>query len=149
MATIIFWVVVAAIASFGGFEAWTGFKEHISAPYVAAQIKSDQAVVDAANAKVLDANTRAGNARADTDQCTSKLDEATASIVKWQDTAARNLAAAREARAQNDVLKAKMQSTNAQYQAIIDTPKKYASCQAELSAVDKLLRDAARARSRK
>ena len=147
MITIIFYAVIAAGVAFGGYEAWSGFKSKIAAPYVQAQIASDQKAVDKANAAQKDAENRAQNAQTDTAACTVSLTKQTGAVAAWQAAAAKNQADAQKAKAQALIATAAEATTKASYLAILRAPpKKDETCQQKLDSVDKLLRDAARAR---
>ena len=147
MITIVIYAIIAAGLAFGGFEAWSGFKEHISAPYVQAQIASDQKAVDAANAKQKIAENAAQDAQTDTAACATKVATQNVTIAAWQAAAAKNQAAEQKAQAAALIATAAEATTKASYLAILRAPpKKDETCQQKLDSVDKLLRDAARAR---
>jgi cell division protein FtsB len=81
---IVYAVVAAAVAGFA-FSAWSGFKSHIAAPYVQAQIKADQAVVDRAEADKRTAESANATLRADLGVLATERDRCTASVKRLED----------------------------------------------------------------
>lgn len=142
----IYGAIIGAVA-FGAHKAWDGFKSDIAAPYVQAQIAADQKVVDEANRIRARAEKQAAESQADIDSCTATLDTQSVEVDRWKATAAQRLKETQKARADALLADAAKKQSIAQLQEIARRPPvKDETCQQKLDKVDKLLRDAARAR---
>lgn len=150
MGTIIQLVLIAAVIG-GGIifieKAWTGFKNSIAAPYVAAQIARDQPQIDAANKKTADADQRALNAQNDTASCKSGAERQNAGVKRWQDEALANLARAKKAETENRQRASERENMRTELQIRAKDSSKAATCEGRLAEIDKMLRDEARARA--
>ena len=142
---IIYGVVAAAIAGFA-YTAWHGFVEHISAPYVAAQIKSDQAHIDKAAKAEADAEAERDHAVADTVACVASSAKQSAEVDRWKANADRMAKAAVEARVQAQREAAVAAPRIADLQAKAAAQPKLMACEEELGKAKDVLRDALRAR---
>lgn len=82
MIQILIYLAMAAAAAFALHTAWSGFKDHIAAPYVAAQIAKDQPQIDAANANAKAADLERDHAKADTASCVAAAKDQSDAIDK-------------------------------------------------------------------
>ncbi|MEO8754845.1 MAG: hypothetical protein ABI624_19440 [Casimicrobiaceae bacterium] len=138
---------VGAVAGMGaGFAAWTGLKEHIAAPYVQAQIKADQKVVDKAGAAQKAAEDERDHAVSDTAACVKASANQSAEVKKWQDAAARMAKAARDAQLQAQREASAAAPKIAELQARAAAAPKLMACEEELGKAKDVLRESLRAR---
>lgn len=152
MSLLIEWAIYAALAAaavFAAHTAWDDAKEHIAAPYVAKQVAADQKVVDAANADVADAKSRASHSADDLGKCQIANGELGKGVAVWQgaaqDADARADAAVKGGAAAHQTA----QQQIAFYQAYAaKAANKNETCQVTLANTDKLLRDAAIAKQK-
>lgn len=80
--TLVIYAALAAGALFAVHSAWTGFKDHVAAPYVQAQIASDQKVVTKANEGQAAAEGERDHAKEDTKACVAMSETQTKAVDK-------------------------------------------------------------------
>lgn len=139
--------LIAAAAALGiAWKAWDGFKTSVAAPYVQAQIKADQKVVDKAGAAQKAAEDERDHARSDTASCVAASANQTAEVKKWQDAAARMAKAARDAQLQAQREATAAAPKLAELQARAAAAPKLMACEEELGKAKQVMRDALGAR---
>ncbi|MGH7605393.1 MAG: hypothetical protein ACRENK_15535 [Gemmatimonadaceae bacterium] len=143
-------LIVYAVLAFGllagAIGAWHSVQHSIAAPFVAAQIKQDQAAVDSLTAQLVAAKKQGADALADVASCEATAKTQSDLVDLWQGTAAANLKRARAAEAAGQASHQVAQTAIARYQEIASRPPvKDETCEQKLAKTDKLLRDAARA----
>lgn len=153
MASLIIYGILAAALAGGAYMAWSGFKDSIGKPYAEAQRLADQAIVDkaeraqrAAEANAVAADLERDHAKQDTAACVSITAKQTQAIETWRDTATRNAAAAREAKAAAQREATAAAPKIADLQAKAAAAPKLMACEEELGKAKDVLRDALRQR---
>jgi hypothetical protein len=143
IALIVYAVMAAAALGFA-YSAWQGVKSHIAAPYVAAQIKADQKKVDAADAARVQAESDRQIAQGNVGRCESALKTQADAKAETDRQAARNLTAARDAKAQAERERAAAAPRNATLQALAAAAPKLQKCEEEMAAARPVLQEALR-----
>lgn len=110
---LIVYGLLAAGVTFGVYTAWSGFKEKIAQPYVAAQIKADQAKIDEAENKAKAAEAESGRSKDETKACLAKGEAQNSAVKGWQD-------AATKAQGEAARLRAAQKKQDAETQSYID-----------------------------
>lgn len=113
--------------------AITSLKEHIAAPYVAAQVKSTQKVVDEAKAETAAAKQDALTSKGNSDRCDLALNVQKGETKSFEDKATKAQAEARKQKAENDRLQASFAPRLAELQAYALAKPKAMKCEEELS----------------
>lgn len=139
--------IVGALA-FGAHKAWDGFTGQYVAQGKQQQIAHDQPIIDAANANAAEDKKRAENAQADTKSCQEAAATQSKGVNEWH---AKAVAAQARVKALESAGAKQSQDRQAEVQRLqlIATAKdvKAQTCEEKLGATDKLLRDAAKART--
>jgi hypothetical protein len=147
MDTLIKLAIYAAIAA----AAYIAFDHYILGPAerrgAANQLAADQKVVNKLTTERDDARTQSTDALADVDACKASLVAQGNAVEQWKRAAKANSDAAAKARADGEASHQAATAAIKRYQEIASAPPaKDQTCQQKLDAVDKLLRDAAKAR---
>lgn len=136
--------MVAAVLGIA-WKAWDGFKHSIAAPYVAAQMKADQALIDTANSDRDAAEARATSAAKDLEGVKSASAEQTKALREAEAQALTAQAAARTAGIKYAAEVAKhADRITALAKLAGQPPVAGQSCEAVLRAADAILRDSQR-----
>lgn len=142
-----FYAVLAVGGLIAVHSAWSTFTAWIAAPYVTAQIASDQKAVDAAGVRATRAEKQAADSLVDIANCSASLDKQTDLVKRWQVDAAQRLADSQKAKAAAIIANADKNEAIAQLQRIARAPpRKDETCQQQLDGLTKSLRDSARSR---
>ena len=149
MVQLIIYAVLALGLIAGAIGAWHSFRTWVAAPLVAAQIAQDQKAVDAAGKRATEAEAQASAARADTAACVQTSSAQSEQVQRWQDEAAKRLADAARARAESAAANQAARTAIARYEHIVALPPaKDQTCEQQLEATDRLLREAATERAK-
>lgn len=136
---------VALAALYWAFEHYV--IDPAEARGAANQLVADQKVVAKLQTKLDEATKQATDALADVQSCTAKVGTQTALVDNWKKAAKINADLAAKAKADGAASHKVAATVIERYQTIVNAPPvKDQSCQQKLDAVDKLLRDAARAK---
>jgi hypothetical protein len=143
--SLIIYAVMAAAALGFAYSAWSGFKQHIAAPYVAAQIKADQKKVNAADTARAQAESDRQTAKDNVGRCEGALKTQADAKLDADRQAARNLTAAKEAKARADREAAAAAPRIAQLQAIASAKTDQAkTCEQQMAIARPILQEALR-----
>ena len=141
----IMYAVLAAGLAWGGWQAWSGFKENIARPYVEEQVAKDAELVKAANGRAQAAQDRATSAEGDAKVAREAAQKQSDAVQGLVADAAKAQAAARKYSIQYTAELAKNKDRDAKLRAAAAAaPKGGQSCEALLSATDSILRESAR-----
>jgi hypothetical protein len=145
---LIVYAVLAAGLAFGAITAWDGFKDSIGNPYAEAQMTKDAGVLEQVKTERDAAQKQSADALSDVQSCVAASKTQTAQVETWQAEAKRRQADAAKAKAEGVAAHQAAQTAISRYQEIAARPPiKDETCEAQLGKVDKLLRDAAKARA--
>lgn len=137
--------VAIAAASGAAYMAWNGFKQYIAAPYVADQIKEDQAAIDTAKSERDAAVERAKGAETDSKSAKDAAAAQSLAIDEANKQTALAQAAARAAGIKYAAEVAKHADRITKLQSLAGAAAAAGrSCEAVLSATDAILRDSQR-----
>lgn len=139
------WGVALAALAAAAYSAWKGFEEHIAAPYVAEQIRQDQAVINTANSERDAAKAEAKGARTDLESIKLQAGEQTKALRTAEALAATAQAAARQAGIAYATEVAKHATRISELARRATSPADGGrACADVLASVDAILRDSAK-----
>jgi len=143
--SLVIYAAVAAAILGAAYMSWQGLKEHIAAPYVAAQIKADQKKLDTADAARAQAESDRQIAKDNVGRCESALKTQADAKLDADRRAAANLTAARDSKARADREAAAAAPRIATLQALAAAKSDQAkTCEQQLEIARPVLQEALR-----